>query len=201
MSLTCYKKECNVFMCIDQPISHGIKKRLTYSPQPQVARFHPSEDIKEMFENRRQEAKQEAFIQHQRHACEDDERFLIRDNGCNRLVSPNIFRGLRYREWMPEVWESYKLYVQRMKEDSPDHPDPSLSGEKNDLLGRRITSTQATAVISPKVIWCPRVCMKDTLKAKTYLFTVTSSPRKNVKRFKTIKLPSYSRAFIQDARR
>ena len=33
MFLTCYKKECNFFMWIDQPISHGIKERLSYSPQ------------------------------------------------------------------------------------------------------------------------------------------------------------------------
>ena len=60
MFLTCYKKECNFFMWIDQPISHGIKERLSYSPQPQVTRFHPYEEIKK----RRQEAKQKAFIQH-----------------------------------------------------------------------------------------------------------------------------------------
>ena len=39
------------------------------------------------------------------------------DTGFNSLGSPNIFHGLRYREWMREVWESYKFYVQKMKED------------------------------------------------------------------------------------
>ena len=34
MFLTCYKKECGFFLWIDQPISHGIKDRLSYSPQP-----------------------------------------------------------------------------------------------------------------------------------------------------------------------
>ena len=51
MFLTCYKKECNFFMWIDQAISHGIKEQLSYSPQPQVARFHPYEEVKEMLRN------------------------------------------------------------------------------------------------------------------------------------------------------
>ena len=77
-------------------------------------------------------------------------------NGFNSLGSPNIFRGHRYGEWMPEVWESYKFYVQRMKEGSPEHPDPiRLSLEKNCLLGQAYyTSTQGTAVISQKVNEC-----------------------------------------------
>ena len=55
---------------------------------------------------------------------------------------------------MPEVWESYKFYVQRMKEDSLDDPDPTLSLEKKDCSVRRITSTQRTAAIPPQVIEC-----------------------------------------------
>ena len=51
MFLTCYKKECNFFMWIDQAISHGIKEQLSYSPQPQVARFHPYEEVKGMLRN------------------------------------------------------------------------------------------------------------------------------------------------------
>ena len=96
MFLTCYKKACTFFMWIDQPISHGIRKRLSHLPQPHVARFHPYGGIKEMFEKRRQEAKQKAFIQHQRHSHEDDEGFLMCDNGFNSLGSRNIFDGLRY---------------------------------------------------------------------------------------------------------
>ena len=71
-------------------------------------------------------------------------------NGFNSLGSPNIFHGLRYREWMPKVWELYKLYVQRMKEDSPDHLNPTLCVEKNYLLGQTDYkySAQGTAVIS-----------------------------------------------------
>ena len=51
MFLTCYKKECNFFMWIDQAISHGIKEQLSYSPQPQVARFHPYGEVKEVLRN------------------------------------------------------------------------------------------------------------------------------------------------------
>ena len=64
MFLTCYKKECNFFRSIDQPISDGIKKRLSHSPQPHLAKFHRYAAKKEMFE--KQEAKQKPFIQHRR---------------------------------------------------------------------------------------------------------------------------------------
>ena len=50
------------------------------------------------------------------------------DNGFNScLGSSNIFHGLRYRQWMREVWETYKFYVQKMNEDSSDDPHPTLS--------------------------------------------------------------------------
>ena len=127
-------QECGFFLWIDQPISHGIKDRLSYSPQPRVTRFQPYWEIKEMFEKHRQEAKQEAFIHHQRHTRKSDEGLEICDNGFNSLGSPNIFHGLRYREWMHEVWESYKFYVQKMKEDSRDDPDATLCLEKDDVL-------------------------------------------------------------------
>ena len=60
-----------------------------------------------MFEKRHQEAKQKALIQHQHH-------------------TRKMLDGLRYREWMQEVWESYKLFAQRIKEDSLDDPDLHL---------------------------------------------------------------------------
>ena len=38
-------------MQIDQPISHGIKEQISYSPQLKVARFHPYGEVKEMLRN------------------------------------------------------------------------------------------------------------------------------------------------------
>ena len=133
MFLTCYKKDCTFFLWIDQPLSHGIKERLS-APQPRVTRFHPYGEIKEMFEKHRLDTKQKAFIQHQRDTRKYDEGFEISDNGFNSLGSPSIFHGLRYREWMHEEWESYKFYVQKMKEDSQNDPDPTLCLEKDDVL-------------------------------------------------------------------
>ena len=66
-----------------------------------------------MFKKRRQGAKQKAFIQHQCHTREYDEGC---DNCFNSLGGPKIFHRFRYREWMREVWEEYRFYVQRMKE-------------------------------------------------------------------------------------
>ena len=133
MFLTCYKKRCNFFMWIDQAISHGIKEQLSYSPQPQVARFHPYEEVKEMLRNDTKKLnKKHLFNTSVIHAKMMNG--LMCDNGFNSLGSPNIFHGLRYREWMREVWESYKFYVQTMKEDSSDDPHPTLSLEKDDVL-------------------------------------------------------------------
>ena len=110
MFLTCHKKERDFFMWIDQPISHATKERLSYSSQPRFTRFHPYREIKETFEAHRQEVKQKGLIQRQHHARKYDEGFLMCDNS---LGSPKIFHGPRYREWMDEVWESYKFYVQK----------------------------------------------------------------------------------------
>ena len=64
---------------VDKPISNGIKERLSYSPQPQITRIHPYGEIKKMFEKRRQEAKQKAFIQHQYYRRKYDEGFEMFD--------------------------------------------------------------------------------------------------------------------------
>ena len=186
MFLTCYKKERGFFLWIEQPISHGIKDRLSYSPQPRVTRFQPYGEIKEMFEKHRQEAKQKAFIQHQRHTRKCDEGFEMYHNGFNSLGSPNIFYGLRYREWMHEVWESYKFYVQKMKEDSRDDPDATLCLEKDDELRQAYYKYAREDGHHPESYRVLKVLYEDTLKANTYLFSVMLSPLKNVKRLKTI---------------
>ena len=173
-------------MWIDQPISHGIKERLSYSPQPRVTRFHPYGEIKEMFEKHRQEAKQKAFIQHQRHTRKCDEGFEMCDNGFNSLGSPNIFHGLRYREWMHEVWESYKFYVQKMKEDSRDDPDATLCLEKDDVRSQASYKYAREDGHHPESYRVLKVLYERHIEGKHYLFNVMSSPPKNVKRLKTI---------------
>ena len=70
------QKKSNFLLWIDQPISHSIKERLSYSPQPLVTRFHRYGEIKEMFEKHRPEAKQKTFIQHQRHTRKYDEAYI-----------------------------------------------------------------------------------------------------------------------------
>ena len=79
-----------------------------------------------MFEKRHQEAKQKALIQHQHHTRKNPGVFLMCDSGFNSLGSRKILDGLRYREWLHEVWESYKLFAQTIKEDSLDDPDLHL---------------------------------------------------------------------------
>ena len=115
MCLTCYKKECNFFMWVAIVFTSATGRKI-----PSLRRG------KGDVEKRHQEPKQKASIQHQRHRREDYEGFLMCDNGFNSLGSLNIFHGLIYRDMMREVWESYKFYVQRMKEDSSDDPDPTL---------------------------------------------------------------------------
>ena len=76
------------------------------------------------------------------------------DNEFNSLGSLEIFDGLRYREWMYEVWESYKLYAQRIKEDSLDDPDPTLNLEKDDMLCQAHYKNARWTDITPKVTEC-----------------------------------------------
>ena len=82
---------------VDRPVNIAWYQEAAFAfASANVARFHPYGGIKEIFEKRRQEAKQKAFIQHQRHSHEDDVEFLMCDNGFNSLGSRNIFHGLRY---------------------------------------------------------------------------------------------------------
>ena len=73
-------------MWLDQPIAQAIMKRRLHSPQPeapqrpQVARFHPYEEKKEMFEKRHQEFIQKATTQHECNTCKDHEGFVMCDN-------------------------------------------------------------------------------------------------------------------------
>ena len=185
---------------MDRP--HGIKQRPSYSPRLRVTRFHPYGEIKEKFEKHRQEAEQKAFIPRQRHTSKYDEGFEMCDNGCNSLGSPNIFHGLRYREWMHEVWESYKFYVQKMKEASRDDPDATLCLEKDDVLRQAYYKYAREDGHHSESYWVLKVLYERHTEGKHVPFqryVVIPEERKEIENDK--QLPSYSRLFIQDARR
>ena len=116
--------------------------------------------------------KQKALFQHERNTRDDHEGFEMCDNGLNSLEGPKIFYGLRYREWMREVWESYKFFVQRMKEDAPDNPNPILSLKKGDVLHQAYYKYASEEGHHPESYRVLNLCLKDTLKAYTYLLTV-----------------------------
>ena len=179
-------------MWIDQPISHGIREWFSYSPQPKVARFHPYGKIKGMFKKHRQEDKQKALIQHHGHTRKYDEGFEMCDNGFNSLGSSNIFHGLRYREWVYKVWESYKLWV-RKKEDSPDHPHPTLSLEKNDVLRQAYYKYARENGYHPESYRVLKTLYERHIKENI------PQERKEIENDKT--LSSYSWAIVQDAPR
>ena len=206
MFLTCYKRERNFFMWIDQPISHSIKERLSYSPQPRVARFHPYGKIKEMFEKHYQEAKQKAFIQHHRHTRKYDEGFEMCDNGFNSLGSPTILHGLRYREWVHCESMGFIQNVCPKKEDSPDHPDPTLSLKKNNVLRQayyKYELVRKGGRASPRKLPSVKDFVWKTHWRQTRTFsTLCHHPRRTWRDWKQRKLPSYqSKAIVQDARR
>ena len=124
------------------------------------------------------------------------------DDNFNNPGSPNIFHGLRYREWMPEVWESYKFYVQRMKEDSPDRPDPTLSQEKKNLLGQAYYKYARDCGHFPKSYRVLKASYERYIEGKHvpfHRYVITPEEREDIERDK--KLPSYPRVFVQDARR
>ena len=125
------------------------------------------------------------------------------DNGFKSLGSPKIFDGLRYRKWMREVWESFKLYAQRMKEESREDPDPTLSLEKNDVpYVRRITSTQERTGFTTKVTECLKALYKRPIEGKHVPFQrYVIIPEEDEETGNDQQLPSYSRAFAQDTRR
>ena len=112
---------------LDRPANVAWNQEVAFcTRKSQVARFHPYGEIKEMFEKRHQEAKQKALIQRQHHTRKNPGVFLMCDSRFDSLGSRKILDGLRYREWMHEVWESYKLFAQRIKEDSLDDQDLHL---------------------------------------------------------------------------
>ena len=119
------------------------------------------------------------------------------DSGFNSLGSPNICHGLLYREWMHEVWESYKFYVQKLEEDSRGDPDATLCLEKDDVLRQayyKYAREDRHHTESYRVL---KVLYERHIEGKHVPFErYVISPEENDKQ-----LPSYSKAFAQDARR
>ena len=72
------------------------------------------------------------------------------DNGFNSLGSPHIFHGLRYREWMQEVWESCKFYVRKIKEDSRHDPDATICLEKRRRAAPGVLQVRKRGRASPR---------------------------------------------------
>ena len=87
-----------------------------------------------MFEKHRQEAKQKAFIQHQRHTRKYDEGFELCDNGFNG--NPTSFMSKKRKKTLETTQMLH--FVQR----------------KMMCYVRRITSTQERTGITPKVTGC-----------------------------------------------
>ena len=124
------------------------------------------------------------------------------DNGFNSLGSPNIFHGLRYREWMHEVWESYKFYVQKMKEDSRDDPDATLCLEKDDVLRQAYYKYAREDGHHPESYRVLKVLYERHIEGKHVPFqryVINPEEREEIENDK--QLPTSSRAFVQDARR
>ena len=100
------------------------------------------------------------------------------------------------------VWESYKFYVQRMTEDSPDDTDPTLSLEKNDLLGQAYYNYARDGSHFPESYRVLKALYEWHIEGKNVRFhryAIIFEEREEVERDK--KLPSYTRTFAQDASR
>ena len=101
---------------------------------------------------------------------------------------------------MPEVWESCKFYVQRMKEDSPEHPDLTLSLEKNDMLGQAYYKFARDCGHFPVSYRVLKALYERHIEGKHvpfHRYIITPEEREEIENDK--KLPSYSRAFVQNA--
>ena len=101
---------------------------------------------------------------------------------------------------MPEVWESYKFYLQRMKEDFPEHPDLTLSLEKTDLLGQAYYKYARDCGHFPISYRVLKALYERHIEGKNVPFRryiVTPEEREEIENDK--KFPSYSRDFVQNA--
>ena len=67
-----------------------------------------------------------------------------------RKGSPNIFHGLRYREWMHEAGESCTFCVRKIKEDSRDDPDATFCLEKRRRAAPGVLQVRKRGRSSPR---------------------------------------------------
>ena len=89
-----------------------------------------------------------------------------------------------------------------MKEDSLDDPDPTLSLEKNDLLSEAYYKYAKDCGHSPASYWVLKALYERHIEGKQVPFhrhVITPEEPEEIEGDK--KLPPYSRAFAQDARR
>ena len=152
-----------------------------------------------MFEKLRQEFIQKATIQHERNTREDHEGFVMCDNGLKSQGAPKIFHGMRYREWMKEVWISYQFYVQRMKEDPL---EPTLCLDQRDVLVSAYNKYALENGHHPESCRVLKALFERYIEGEQVPFpscVITSEEQAEIE--KDTHLPSYSRAFLQDARR
>ena len=92
--------------------------------------------------------------------------------------------------------------VRPKKKDSPDHPDPTPSLEKKDVLRQAYYKYAREDEHHPESYRVFKTLYERHIEGKHKPFQRYVIPPKNDKRLKTIKsYTSYSRAIVQDARR
>ena len=103
---------------------------------------------------------------------------------------------------MHEVWESYKFYVQKMKEDSRDDPDATLCLEKGDVLCQAYYKYAREDEHYSESYRVLNALYERHIEGKHVPFqrhVIASEERGEIENDK--KLPSYSRFFVKDTRR
>ena len=111
------------------------------------------------------------------------------------------FMGLD-TEMVHKLWElCKKLYVQK-KEDSPDHPDPTPSLEKKDVLRQAYDKYAREDGHHPESYRVLKTLYERHIEGKHVPFqryVINPEEREEIENDK--QLPTSSRAFVQDARR
>ena len=108
------------FLWLNVPLSSKIRDRINHVPhQPAVPvgqtsiRQHVSPQARPLVGNRPQ-------YPSPRIGRSVPDEFEMCDNGYNTLSAPFIFEGLRYREWMKDVWRQFCLANAVLRDDPTD---------------------------------------------------------------------------------